>query len=539
MTMLGTIRHQDHGELVVVAKLLTGYDKVDSKVTDIDSYIKVNDLYDADFVAYTVSWQTSHGCTPDGIIGPETWRAIAKAAPTCSTSRNRTSGYTLAIQLLLDGNISCDAIYGPRTKAAVVAFQDAHKLDADGICGPKTWAALVVGADDKPVTPDAPTASTGFAQPVDYKQGDSRWGKKMYSNHGDKNQTMSNSGCGPTACADVVATLKDAAVTPWTLAQLAMEWGDRTDNSGTAWAFFERVAKKYSFVKFVQSKTWDALTACLDAGGYVVCSMGPGYWTSGGHYICVWKYDGTYVYANDPASNTRKRQKIRDFKSQRKQYFCFYPDPKPKGLDSGDEESATGRGTKICDISHHQPTVDYDAFVRDTALIILRPGYRSTDGPVKIDTCFIKHADAMKARGVRFGTYFYSLANTEEKAREEARMYYKWAKDYKPLFWSIDAEKDLITTAAIVAFVDELRKLGAKKVGVYCANHLYNKFDYASIREQMDFTWIPKYSANPPVYPCDLWQYTDMGQVGGIGRNVDLNKITGDGHTLAWFCGGE
>ena len=77
--MLGTIRHQDHGELVVVAKLLTGYDKVSEKVADIDSYIKVNDLYDADFVAFVVSWQTSHGCTPDGIIGPETWRAITKA----------------------------------------------------------------------------------------------------------------------------------------------------------------------------------------------------------------------------------------------------------------------------------------------------------------------------------------------------------------------------------------------------------------------------------------------------------------------------
>lgn len=335
--MLGTIRHQDSGILVAIAKLLTGYDKVTAKVVDPDSYIKVHDLYDADFVACVCTWQGNHGLVSDGVIGPKTWTAIAKVAPTCSTAKNRISGYTLALQLLLDSNLTCDAIYGAKTKSAVAVFQDAHKLSRDGICGPKTWSALVVGADDKPVTLDAPVAPTGFVQPVDYKQGDSRWGKKMYSNHNDKGQTMANSGCGPTACADVVATLKDSSVTPWTLAQLAMEWGDRSYNSGTDWSFFKHVASKYGFSKFVQSKSWDALTACLDAGGYVVCSMGPGYWTKGGHYICAWKYDKNYVYCNDPASSSRKKQIISDFKSQRKQFFCFYPDAKVE-TDGSDEQ---------------------------------------------------------------------------------------------------------------------------------------------------------------------------------------------------------
>jgi peptidoglycan hydrolase-like protein with peptidoglycan-binding domain len=140
--MLTTIKHQDTGKLVVIAKCLTGYIKTSEKISDADSYIKVNGTFDAEYVAYTVSWQTSHGCTPDGIIGPATWTAIAKSAPTCSTAKNRTSGYTFALQLLLDGNITADAIYGPRTKAAVVALQSATGLSSDGICGPKTWAAL-------------------------------------------------------------------------------------------------------------------------------------------------------------------------------------------------------------------------------------------------------------------------------------------------------------------------------------------------------------------------------------------------------------
>jgi hypothetical protein len=35
-----------------------------------------------------------------------------------------------------------DGIRGPRTKAALLAFQTAHKLTPDGLDGPKTWAAL-------------------------------------------------------------------------------------------------------------------------------------------------------------------------------------------------------------------------------------------------------------------------------------------------------------------------------------------------------------------------------------------------------------
>lgn len=538
--MLQTIRHQDTGELVVVAKLLTGYCKVSSKISDIDSYVKVNGTFDADFVAFVCSWQTSHGCTPDGIIGPDTWTAIAKAAPTCSTSKNRTSGYTLSIQLLLGGNLVPDAIYGTRTKAAVAAFQSAAGLAADGICGPKTWNGVIVGAQPAP---------TPGVQPKDFKQASKPWGPKMYSNHNDKSQTMANSGCGPTAMADIVNTLKDSSVDPWTLAQLSMEWGDRTYNSGTAWSFFKHVAEKYGFSKFIQSGSYSALSACIDAGGYVVCSMGPGYWTSGGHFICVWKYDGTYTYANDPASTTRKKQKTADFKRQCKQYFAFYPDETSGGGqdvaggdDAGDPpvSDRLTRGEKICDISKWQPTVNYDKLIADTSLIILRAGLRGTGGSVRIDECFKKHADALAARGVRFGVYFYSIASSAEKAYEEAAKFYEYAAPYRPLFWAVDLEDKLITSAAIAAFADELRDYVAdEKIGAYVANHLYDQYRFDSLRNRFDFVWIPRYGSTRPKYACDLWQFTSTGSVGGISGNVDLNRITGDGHDLKWFTGGE
>jgi peptidoglycan hydrolase-like protein with peptidoglycan-binding domain len=38
--------------------------------------------------------------------------------------------------------VAADGILGPKTEAAVRAFQKVHGLDPDGIVGPKTWRAL-------------------------------------------------------------------------------------------------------------------------------------------------------------------------------------------------------------------------------------------------------------------------------------------------------------------------------------------------------------------------------------------------------------
>ena len=547
-----TIQHNDANKLVVAAKLLMGIITVNEKIEDPDSYIKANQAFDADFVASVCTWQGHHNVTPDGIIGPETWAAIGAVQPVCSTSKNRISGQTMALQILLDTQITCDGVYGNRTKQAVAVYQDAKGLKADGICGKKTWAALLTEVYAEPVEEPVPevtaelnengaVVTAAFKSTVNYKQHDSRWGKKVYTSCGNKSQTMSNSGCGPTAMANVIATLVDSKVTPWDLAQLAMKWGDRTKNSGTATSFFRHIQEYYKFKKMVGTGSLDVLKACLDAGGYVVCRMGAGYWTNGGHYITAWKYDKEYIYCNDPSSPTskrseRKKQKQSDFLKQRKDFWCFWPEREGQAIHPPDDT-----GTKaIVDISKHDGNIDFATLSKHVSLVIARCSLGSD-----IDVRFNVYAASMNENNIPFGVYCYSYARDIAKAKDEARKMLNYAKRYKPLFYVIDAEEPCITRETLEAFVDALRDLGVKRIGCYVAHHRYKDYQYDKVRDKVDFTWIPRYGLNNgtiegstiPKYACDLWQYTSEGWLEGFrkGESVDLNVITGTGHDLAWF----
>ncbi len=63
------------------------------------------------------------------------------------------------------------------------------------------------------------------------------------------------------------------------------------------------------------------------------------------------------------------------------------------------------------------------------------------------------------------------------------------------------------------------------KVGLYVGDHMYTPFGMANVKS--DFVWIPRYGGNKPVYSCDIWQYTETGNVPGIGK-CDLNSLIGN-----------
>lgn len=280
---------------------------------------------DATLVAVIKQFQTSKKLSADGIVGPKTWAAIAADAPLIKRG-DKDPKWVAAWQIFIDTDV--DGSFGPKTLEKTKAFQSVNKLSVDGKVGPLTWGAAFGLAIKNETVTDTPATTVTNKQPVNYKQGDSRWGKVVYTKNNtyNKSQTISNSGCGPTAVADIVATWWDSKVTPKEMAALSVANGYRTTNSGTAWGFFKFVANKYGASKFVQTGTYATAEAAIKSGAYVVVSVGPGVWTKGGHFICWWKVDDKYVYINDPASSASARAKSAksNLKNQAKQYFIFY-----------------------------------------------------------------------------------------------------------------------------------------------------------------------------------------------------------------------
>ena len=194
----------------------------------------------------------------------------------------------------------------------------------------------------------------------------------------------------------------------------------------------------------------------------------------------------------------------------------------------------------IADISVYQGNINWAAARSQLDFVIFRASIDK-----RTDTKYIENASKC---GVPFGVYHFCKAGTAAQARAEAEYFYKAAtsNNLQPLFFVADIEYETQTASTTKpvceAFADTLKKLGAKKIGLYISQ---SRYPYVKdILDKYDFLWIPRYGPNngsvngnyKPIYPCDLWQYTSVGSVPGIQGNVDLNVLNGS-KDLKWFLG--
>jgi peptidoglycan hydrolase-like protein with peptidoglycan-binding domain len=96
------------------------------------------------------SFQEGEGLTVDGIVGPMTWQVLPADPNTLELAVGATGSVVSALQegLLKYGGSGSptdpgpiDGDFGPKTKAAVQAYQSQRGLTADGIVGDQTWWA--------------------------------------------------------------------------------------------------------------------------------------------------------------------------------------------------------------------------------------------------------------------------------------------------------------------------------------------------------------------------------------------------------------
>jgi len=95
-----------------------------------------------------VAFQQGEGLPADGVIGDETWKRLPADPNTPVVQRGSKGAAVSGLQkgLLKFGGASAatdpgppDGDFGPRTEAAVKAYQAQHALKDDGIVGPRTW----------------------------------------------------------------------------------------------------------------------------------------------------------------------------------------------------------------------------------------------------------------------------------------------------------------------------------------------------------------------------------------------------------------
>lgn len=178
-------------------------------------------------------------------------------------------------------------------------------------------------------------------QPVLYYQTDRRWADVDYSAKGEST-TIGRSGCGPTCMSMVIATWADKNMTPVEACAWALSHGYKAVNQGTYYSYFKPHGAVYGILaEQLNGSNLRNMTAKAAApyhekaaqairnGDLVICCMGPGLWTSGGHFILLWDIQGDTAYINDPASSrtARTRGSLARLQKEVKYYFiCHKPE---------------------------------------------------------------------------------------------------------------------------------------------------------------------------------------------------------------------
>lgn len=152
-------------------------------------------------------------------------------------------------------------------------------------------------------------------KPISYLQTDARWKKLPYRVKGETS-TIGGSGCGPTAAAMLIETLTGNTYTPVDACKWSVDHGYKALNQGTYFSYFVPQFKAFDIKceQLLSSRIsnqpghtiHDTAKAYLSEGYYLIALMGPGLWTSGGHFIVVWDWDDK-VRINDPASTKTAR----------------------------------------------------------------------------------------------------------------------------------------------------------------------------------------------------------------------------------------
>jgi hypothetical protein len=184
------------------------------------------------------------------------------------------------------------------------------------------WPSQYPASEPNRVNADLPSEDGSQTNVPRLYQWDYRWGYTVYSS-----TTFALTGCCPTSMAMVYQGLTgNTDITPYDMGALATQGGYESTYNGTDASFLSYAADQLGLTCTELSPAASNLTAPLSAGQVVIVNVGPGDFTTSGHYIvaCGLDSDGK-VIVNDPYSSVRSNQTwdVDTLVSQAKMFYAF------------------------------------------------------------------------------------------------------------------------------------------------------------------------------------------------------------------------
>lgn len=193
--------------------------------------------------------------------------------------------------------------------------------------------------------------------------------------------------------------------------------------------------------------------------------------------------------------------------------------------------TVSGSVAKCIDVSTWQGSIDFNK-VKSAGYnyVIIRAGYGKEKS--QKDNMFETNYKKAKSAGLKVGAYWFSYAMSPSTATAEADACLSCIKGKKfelPVYYDMEYQPAMSTsnsnyTKMAVNFCNKLKSNGFKS-GVYSSASVY---DYLLNRKTLKNNGISIWNAEwyiKPSITCDVWQYSEKGQVNGISASVDMNYI--------------
>lgn len=191
----------------------------------------------------------------------------------------------------------------------------------------------------------------------------------------------------------------------------------------------------------------------------------------------------------------------------------------------------SGRGI---DVSKWQGKIDWSQVKNEASFAIIRCGFRGQSSREIYEDPYVdQNMKNATANGIRIGLYFYSTAQNEAQAVEEASLAVAIANRNGgvslPIYFDIEdsATQGGLTTAErdamVMAFCNTVRAAGYQ-AGVYANTWWFKNYLTPSSYPGWVSIWIARWAETPEYNGrFDIWQYSSKGSVSGINGNVDMN----------------